>query len=55
MEVAAQAGQAFETTSHVGRLGFDFLHANTIGSGGLKPGLKPLAGGGTDAIEVEAA
>ena len=43
-----------EIALHVFGLCLDFLHANTIRLGLRKPGFEPLAGGGADAVEVEA-
>ena len=54
MEVALQARDLFKFVGQVRRLGLDLLHANTIGSGLGKPGLQAFAGGGTDAVEVQA-
>jgi hypothetical protein len=42
LKVAVQASQDLELAHHIGGLGFDFLHANTIGFGFFKPGFKPL-------------
>jgi hypothetical protein len=54
LEVAFEAVEYFKLVRHVGCLGLHLLHANTIRLCLLEPGDKPFAGGGADAIEVEA-
>ena len=54
VEMAAQACQFLEASAHIRRLCLDFLHANTIRLMLGEPVFHPLAGGGTDAVEVEA-
>lgn len=55
VKVTLQAGQLLEPPGNVVGLGLDFLHANTIRLVRLNPLRQPLAGGRSDAIEIEAA
>ena len=54
MEMSLQACQAFEAALDVGGLRLDLLYTNTIRPGVGDPLLHALAGGGTDAVEIEA-
>ena len=54
MKVAFQPRQHLETAGNICRLGFDLLHTNTIRPRGGDPALHAFAGGGPNAIEVEA-
>jgi len=54
VKVAFQTSQGVERAFHVWRLGFDFLDANTIRLGFFEPSFHALAGGRTNAVEVEA-
>lgn len=49
-----QPGQGLELARHVGRLGLDFLDANTIHSLLGQPGFNAFGGSGADAIQVKA-
>ena len=54
VEVAFHARHVLELAGDIGRLGLDFLHANTIRRVSLDPLDHAFGGGGTDAVEVEA-
>ena len=54
MEMPFQIAKGLELARNVRGLGFDFLDANTIGLRLGKPGFKAFAGGGTDAVQVQA-
>ena len=54
MEVALEPGNFLKFAADVGGLRLELLHANTIRHGLCNPVFKAFAGGGTDAVEVEA-
>ena len=54
VKVTVQICQTLEPVGYVRRLGFDFLHANTIRPCGCYPAFHTFAGGRADAVEIEA-
>ena len=54
VKMALHAGKLFEARGDIGRLGLHFLHTNTIRPHACDPGFHAFAGGGTDAVEIEA-
>ena len=54
LEIALHARQGFKAVLDIAVLRLDLLHTNTIGAVLIQPRLQAFAGGGANAVEVEA-